>query len=95
MNMMQAAGVAAGVVKNAEDQVQDPQLKQRHFFWELKDPKIGQYFSPSRLRFLLSKTPYEVRRAPCLGEHNDHVFGELLGLSDNDEADLVKEKVIW
>ena len=34
------------------------------------------------------------RGAPLLGEHNDYVFGELLGLSDDTIADLRAEGVI-
>jgi len=44
----------------------------------------------------LSETPGEIRRpAPLLGEHNNYVFGELLGLSEDEIAELVQEKVIF
>jgi benzylsuccinate CoA-transferase BbsF subunit len=32
---------------------------------------------------------------PGLGEHNDYVFGELLGLGRAEIGRLVEEKVIW
>lgn len=35
-----------------------------------------------------------VRGAPLLGEHNDYVYGEILGLSDEAVADLVERKII-
>ncbi|HJN50423.1 MAG: CoA transferase [Pseudomonadales bacterium] len=39
----------------------------------------------------LSKTDWQMRKAsPCLGEDNDYVFGELLGLSDRD-IDALRE----
>ncbi len=94
MNLMQAGGVAAGMVEAAEDQERDPQLKARHFFWELDRPEGGKFLSPAGVHFLLSKTPYELKRPPALGEHNDYVFKELLGLSDSEVADLIKQKVI-
>jgi benzylsuccinate CoA-transferase BbsF subunit len=94
MNLMQAGGVAAGVVETAEDQERDPQLKFRHFFWELENPNGGKFVSPAGVHFLLSKTPYELKSPPTLGQHNDYVFKELLGLSDEEVARLVKEKVI-
>ncbi|MFC1991878.1 CaiB/BaiF CoA transferase family protein [Chloroflexota bacterium] len=96
MTLMQSAGVAAGVAETAEDQLDyDPQLKDRHFFWELDFPGMGKYRSPVGANFLLSKTPYELRRSPSvLGEHNDYVFKELLGLSDEEITELVKERVI-
>ena len=32
--------------------------------------------------------------AMCLGEHNDHVYGELLGMSREEIAQLEEEKYI-
>jgi crotonobetainyl-CoA:carnitine CoA-transferase CaiB-like acyl-CoA transferase len=44
----------------------------------------------------LSETPGEIRRpAPLLGEHNNYVYGELLGLSGDEIAELVQKKVIF
>jgi crotonobetainyl-CoA:carnitine CoA-transferase CaiB-like acyl-CoA transferase len=44
----------------------------------------------------LSETPGEIRRpAPLLGEHNNYVFGELLGLSEEEIETLVEKKVIY
>jgi len=37
----------------------------------------------------MSRTPWRIERgAPCLGEHNEQVFGRLLGLSAQDVAEL-------
>jgi benzylsuccinate CoA-transferase BbsF subunit len=42
-----------------------------------------------------SKTPWAMTRgAPCLGEHNEAVFGRLLGLSPAEVAELAAEGVI-
>jgi benzylsuccinate CoA-transferase BbsF subunit len=39
-----------------------------------------------------SKTDWRIRNgSPCLGEHNDYVFGELLGL-DQAEIDALREE---
>jgi crotonobetainyl-CoA:carnitine CoA-transferase CaiB-like acyl-CoA transferase len=35
------------------------------------------------------------RGAPLLGEHNDYVLGELLGLSDSERQRLVAAKIIY
>jgi len=44
----------------------------------------------------LSRTPLEVNRpAPLFGEHNQYVFGELLGLSDSEIERLKKDKAIF
>ena len=43
----------------------------------------------------LSETPWSVTRgAACLGEHNGYVFGELLGLSEQEIMSLAEEGVI-
>ena len=92
-SMMQAAGVPAGVLETAEDMLEhDPQLKHRHYFWELDHPEVGKYRT-ARPSFVLSKTPYEMRRAPLLGEHNEYALKKVLGMSDEEIAELVIEGV--
>jgi len=94
MNQMQAAGVGAGRIGNAEDQMEhDPQLKYRHFYWEQDHPELGKY-RPPRQPCVLSKTPCEIRRAPLVGEHNEYAFKEILGMTDDEIAELVIEDVI-
>ncbi|MDD5044978.1 MAG: CoA transferase [Candidatus Omnitrophica bacterium] len=91
MHLMQAAGVAAGVLQNGQDlQDKDPQLKHRHLYWNLKHPEVGEYHA-LRPDFLLSKSPYEIKRAPLQGEHNEYVLREILGMSDEEIAELVIE----
>jgi crotonobetainyl-CoA:carnitine CoA-transferase CaiB-like acyl-CoA transferase len=94
MTMMQAAGVAAGVLETGEDMMEyDPQLKHRHLFWELAHPEIERFrgVAPS---FILSKCPCEVKRSPLLGEHNEYALKELLGMSDEEVTELIKEGVL-
>jgi len=94
MNMMQAAGVGAGMVQTAEDLLEyDPQLKHNHLFWELDHPEVGKYRAPGS-SFVLSKSPYALQRAPLLGEHNEYVLKQVLGLPDEEIAELVVEGVI-
>jgi crotonobetainyl-CoA:carnitine CoA-transferase CaiB-like acyl-CoA transferase len=42
----------------------------------------------------LSKTQGELHRAPLLGEHNEYVLKKLLGLSDDEIAELVIAGII-
>ena len=94
MNKMQGVEIGAGVVKNCKDVMEDdPQLKHRHFFWMTEHPEIGTYMAHGN-PLVLSKSPYEVSRAPLLGEHNEHVFRGILGLSDDEIANLVADGVI-
>lgn len=82
MNRMQASGVAAGVVQNAQDIVdRDIQLKHRGFLVPLEHPVIGNFGHPSP-PYKLSKTKAQMHSAPCLGEHTEYVCTQILGMSD-------------
>jgi len=93
MEMMQAAGVGAGVVINAQDQVENPQFKHYNFFPEIEHPEIGKvtFFHPRG--FKLSEAEAEVDRAPLLGEATEYVCTEVLGIPDDEFAELAQEGV--
>jgi benzylsuccinate CoA-transferase BbsF subunit len=92
MNLMQAAGIAAGVVEDVEDQIlHDPHLKQREYFWEIDSPQTKRYLNNEDPFFRLT---VRVRRGPLLGEHNGYVLKNILGLSEDEIAALLKEGVI-
>lgn len=93
MSLMQSAGVAAGVVQNDQDLDNDPQLKHRHYYWKLDHPNNIGSFSYSGMPAKLSQTPYEVRRAPMLGEHNEEFFTQILGISGEEFVRLTAEGV--
>jgi crotonobetainyl-CoA:carnitine CoA-transferase CaiB-like acyl-CoA transferase len=82
MAILQQEGVAAGVVQNAEDICNDVQLKERECFWRGNHKELGRFSylgQPSRL----SMTPAKLYRdAPCLGEHNEYICSEILGMSE-------------
>ncbi len=95
MDMMQAAGVAAGIVETGEDMMdKDPQLKHRGFFIELEYPEYGKYRTQAGTHFLLSKYTPELKVAPLLGEHNEYIFKEILGIPDEEYDELVKDGII-
>jgi len=94
MERMQAAGVAAGVVQGGEELFDhDPHLRYREFYPEIEHPEMGRYFTVAP-PYKLSKAPHELRRAPLMGEHNEYAFKEILGLSDEEIAELVVEGVV-
>jgi benzylsuccinate CoA-transferase BbsF subunit len=93
MTMLQKVGVAAGIVCNGRDQNEDPHLIAREFYKELDHSEIGRhrYLMPP---FRLSKTPGEPRMpAPCLGQHNEYVYREILGMNDEELVNLLNEGV--
>ena len=92
---LQSAGVAAFPVLSNRGLVEDPHLNERGFFEEWDHPEIGVRKYDSVL-WKMSKTPGKIRQpAPLVGQHNSHVFGELLGLSQAEIDRLVEERVIY
>jgi crotonobetainyl-CoA:carnitine CoA-transferase CaiB-like acyl-CoA transferase len=92
---LQRKGVAAFKSLNAIDLVSDGTLWERGFYTHVTDhaqgsmPIVG---APWRM----SATPASIdRAAPHLGEQNDYVLGELLGLSTAQRQRLVAEKIIY
>jgi crotonobetainyl-CoA:carnitine CoA-transferase CaiB-like acyl-CoA transferase len=80
MDVLQRAGVAAGLVASAEDVCQrDPQLAARGHFVDVPTPEGGTVRTDGP-PFLLSETPARVRGpGPLLGEHTDDVLADVLG----------------
>ncbi|NQT71928.1 MAG: CoA transferase [Chloroflexi bacterium] len=93
--MLQEVGVAAAPSCNSEDIWNDPHLRDRGFWAEVDHPILGRKTVIDTV-WKLSGTPLEVNRpAPLFGEHNQYVFGELLGLSDSEIEKLKKKKAIF
>jgi crotonobetainyl-CoA:carnitine CoA-transferase CaiB-like acyl-CoA transferase len=91
MNRLQEAGIAAGAVLDDRDAYNDPHLKAREFFQELTHPDVGTHPYPG-LMWKASKTPNKIRTPPvCLGEHNEYVYKDLLGVSDEEYEKLKQE----
>jgi len=94
MGILQKVNVAAIPVLSAAEVFNDSHLRQRNFIQEVAHPQIG-----NRLIFgppwkVSGDTSYTPRRGPLVGEHNDYVFCELLGLSREEASCLIDEKVI-
>jgi crotonobetainyl-CoA:carnitine CoA-transferase CaiB-like acyl-CoA transferase len=91
---LQGAGVPAGVCQNAEDRCDsDEQLRYLEWLTEVTGTKIGTW-PVGEVAVRMDLTPPYIggkidRGAPCYGEDNYSVYGELLGLS-NREIDQLK-----
>jgi crotonobetainyl-CoA:carnitine CoA-transferase CaiB-like acyl-CoA transferase len=94
MHILQAAGVAAAPALTSPELLGDPHLEQRGFFEFADHAEMGLLPYPGMF-YKLSKTPGSIRMAaPCLGQHNEYILGELLGLSKDEIAELAAEQVI-
>ena len=78
MSLLQANGIAAGIVEDMQDLFRDPQLKVRGFLKKATHPVVGpvSHIIPS---IEMSRTSHSLRLSgPCLGEHSLYICKELL-----------------
>jgi formyl-CoA transferase len=75
------------------DLFHDPHLRARDAFVEINHPELGprEFVGPP---WKMSDYELEAQCAPLLGEHNDRVFRELLGIGDEELAKLRREGVV-
>jgi len=94
MQLLQSAGVPAGVVQNAEDLAKDPQLRANGFFIGLNHPTAGNTVadrSPIRMSGISTGN---WKPAPLLGSDNQYVYQELLGFGDAEYQAYLRRGVI-
>ena len=74
-----SVGVAAHMLQNSPECMNDPQLVAREHFISVPHASLGE-FVVENSRFVLSRTPASVCRAgPEMGEHNIEVLENTLG----------------
>ncbi|MFF5078336.1 CaiB/BaiF CoA transferase family protein [Actinoplanes sp. NPDC000266] len=94
LTALHAAGVPAGRIFRAKDMFADPHFAAREAIVTVPHPDFGE-LPMQNATPRLSETPGKVRSAgPALGEHNDEIYGGLLGLGETERANLRKEKII-
>lgn len=75
--------------------VDSKQLAGREYWVSVKHEDIGESFVYPGAPFILGATPWAQRgRAPHIGEHNQQVYGELLGLTEGDLRRLKMRMVV-
>ncbi len=88
MSILQRAGIRAGAVLDAAEINQNHHLRERGFFEQVTHPEAGTHPYPST-PWKMSNMPCRIPPpAPCFAEHNEYVFGELLGMSKEEIAEL-------
>src|ERR687892_357072 len=93
LEIMKEAGVPAGKLFTAEDMLSDEQYAARQNIVTVEDPEIGP-FPMQNVVPRLSETPGKVRwTGPKLGQHNDEVFKEVLGMTE-ENLDRLRERGI-
>ena len=87
-------GFPAHRVCNAQDHYQDEHLRQRGAVWEFDDPLYGKVveYGPGPK---LSESPGRMKWfTRPIGFHNEHIFREVLNLSEDEMQQLQKEQMV-
>jgi crotonobetainyl-CoA:carnitine CoA-transferase CaiB-like acyl-CoA transferase len=86
--IMDENGVPSGKLFRAPEMLEDPHFKAREAIVGVPYPEVGELKMQNAIP-KLSETPGSVRWAgPELGEHNQEVYGDLLGFSDEKIKEL-------
>jgi crotonobetainyl-CoA:carnitine CoA-transferase CaiB-like acyl-CoA transferase len=89
----QSKKLAFGFLADFEEVFSLPQHQSRQFFADIDHPVVGKQ-TYCGAPFKMSETPWENARTPLLGEHNQHVYGEMLKYSPEEIAALQETGVI-
>ncbi len=90
MHLLQAVGVPAGPVLDEAAVLQDPHMKAREYLVEETPKDTDTYLFPGAIA-KMRNTPLDIRRPPVrLGEDNEYIYKDVLGLSDAEYETLVE-----
>ncbi|MGV9887110.1 CaiB/BaiF CoA transferase family protein [Streptomyces sp. NPDC003395] len=93
-HVLQEAGIPFGKVSDIPEVVDSEQIRAREMMLDVEHPVLGTLRLPG-IPIKMNGSPGSVRKAPPLvGEDNDHVYGELLGRSEEEIARLKSLGVI-
>ncbi|HIN05115.1 MAG TPA: CoA transferase [Dehalococcoidia bacterium] len=92
--LLQSAGVAATPVMDSDEVLADPHMIERGFVTQVEHQETGSRPMGTVSWAIDGERPSNFRPAPLLGEHNQYVFCNLLGLSEEEVNGLVESGVI-
>lgn len=94
VEQLNGAGIPCGPVNTVPQAFSDPQIRARNMIFELDCPGTGK-IPLVGIPVKLSETPGEIKTLePAIGEHNEEVYADLLGLMPDRVAKLREEGVI-
>ena len=91
--ILQEAGVPSGPSVSIKELVEDPHLAERGYFVVTEHPVAGKV-TLEGIPWKSSVSQPDFRHAPLLGQDNYYVFHDLLGMSDEEFARLVDQRII-
>jgi formyl-CoA transferase len=93
MEMLGSAGVPAGAVFDIKELRDDPHLRKREMFVTVQHPVRGDFTMPG-WPVKMSESYVKVTTSPLLGQHNEEVYTEIVGLESEQVKKLKAEQVI-
>jgi benzylsuccinate CoA-transferase BbsF subunit len=94
MKKLQEARIAAGVVQNGNDLVNDPQLRHRNYFARFASSPVGSFEIPRGALLFDGMLDEPLSLPGSLGEHTDEILRDLLGYDDKTIAEWRAEGVL-
>ncbi len=89
---LQGLGVAAAPSATARDLYLDEHVRARGLWSGVEHPRMGQ-LEVIALPWLINGSRITTEAAPTLGQHNEYVYGDLLGVSAEQLSQLVAEGI--
>jgi CoA:oxalate CoA-transferase len=94
IEQLEQMGIPCGPVNKIDQVANDPQIKARDMFIEVQHPESGA-FKVVNTPFKFSRTPYKAEHAaPDLGEHTQDILANMVGLRQEEIAELKKIRII-
>ncbi|MBT4091247.1 MAG: CoA transferase, partial [Deltaproteobacteria bacterium] len=91
---MDEAGIPADLVRDIAELAHDPHMRERDAVMEVTDPEKGKVLIPGVFP-KMKKAPGRVKFLGArLGEYNQEIFGDYLGLSAEELSELKEKGVI-
>ena len=94
IGLLDSEEVPVGAINSIADIFQDPQFAARGSMVEVDDPVVGKLKMPAIVPRMSSGLGRVKHLAPSLGQHNDDIYGNLLGFSPEKLAALEGEGVV-
>ena len=92
---LQGSGVAAAALAHQQEMHTDEHLHDRGYFTPFTHPAAGTHLYPGplgKLQHTADVPPF--RPAPTLGQHNEYVYKDLIGLSNHEYQSLIDDQII-
>jgi benzylsuccinate CoA-transferase BbsF subunit len=95
MARLQEVGVRAAAVQNIADLLVDPQMQHRGHYSVIPHSEAGDMTYEEPI-YKLQRVPARLRTAaPIMGQDNDHVLKEIVGLSEAEIDELISGRVVF